>query len=102
MKALVYHGPGSKAWEEVPEPRIQADTDAIVRVDAVTICVSIQYLQKPVAVLREVARVLRPGGVVAVTFSNRCFPTKAVAIWRMLEARSSAACLPSTSSAPAS
>ncbi|TPG47223.1 methyltransferase domain-containing protein [Roseomonas nepalensis] len=54
-------------------------------VDAVTVCVSIQYLQKPVAVLREVARVLRPGGAVAVTFSNRCFPTKAVSIWRMLE-----------------
>ena len=38
MKALVYHGPGSKAWEDVPDPRIVADTDAIVRVDAVTIC----------------------------------------------------------------
>lgn len=30
MKALVYHGPGSKAWEEVPEPTIIDDTDAIV------------------------------------------------------------------------
>ncbi len=38
MKALVYHGPGKKAWEEVPMPKIVADTDAIVRVDAVTIC----------------------------------------------------------------
>jgi alcohol dehydrogenase len=38
MKALVYHGPGKKAWEEVPMPTIVADTDAIVRVDAVTIC----------------------------------------------------------------
>jgi len=38
MKALVYHGPGKKAWEEVPKPELQADTDAIVRVDAVTIC----------------------------------------------------------------
>jgi len=38
MKALVYHGPGKKAWEEVPMPKITADTDAIVRVDAVTIC----------------------------------------------------------------
>jgi alcohol dehydrogenase len=38
MKALVYHGPGQKAWEEVPHPMITADTDAIVRVDAVTIC----------------------------------------------------------------
>jgi alcohol dehydrogenase len=38
MHALVYHGPGNKAWEEVPDPEIQADTDAIVRVDTVTIC----------------------------------------------------------------
>jgi alcohol dehydrogenase len=38
MRALVYHGPGSKAWEEVPKPTLQADTDAIIRVDAVTIC----------------------------------------------------------------
>ena len=38
MRALVYHGPGNKAWEEVPKPELQADTDAIVRVDAVTIC----------------------------------------------------------------
>jgi alcohol dehydrogenase len=38
MKALVYHGPGQKAWEEVAKPEVSADTDAIVRVDAVTIC----------------------------------------------------------------
>jgi alcohol dehydrogenase len=38
MRALVYHGPGNKAWEDVPDPTILADTDAIVRVDAVTIC----------------------------------------------------------------
>ena len=38
MRALVYHGPGQKAWEEAPTPSILHDTDAIVRVDAVTIC----------------------------------------------------------------
>ena len=38
MKALVYHGPGRKAWEDVPKPTIVSDTDAIVRVDATTIC----------------------------------------------------------------
>ena len=38
MRAVVYHGPGQKAWEEVPMPVIIDDTDAIVRVDAVTIC----------------------------------------------------------------
>ena len=36
--ALVYDGPGAKAWEEVPMPTLNADTDAIVRVDATTIC----------------------------------------------------------------
>ena len=38
MRALVYHGPAQRSWEEVPDPRLEADTDAIVRVDAVTIC----------------------------------------------------------------
>ncbi len=38
MKAVVYHGPGQMAWEEVAKPVITDDTDAIVRVDAVTIC----------------------------------------------------------------
>ena len=38
MKALVYHGPGTKAWEDVPKPTLTSDTDAIVRVDATTIC----------------------------------------------------------------
>jgi SAM-dependent methyltransferase len=53
-------------------------------IDAAMICASIQYLQKPVAVLRELARVLKPGGSVSITFSNRCFPTKAVAVWQAL------------------
>jgi alcohol dehydrogenase len=38
MKALVYHGPGAKGWEEVPDPQLVADTDAIVQVDTTTIC----------------------------------------------------------------
>ena len=38
MHAVVFHGPGQKSWEEVPKPEIVDDTDAIVRVDAVTIC----------------------------------------------------------------
>jgi hypothetical protein len=54
-------------------------------VDAATMCVSVQYLEQPVAVFRQVLRVLRPGAPVVVTFSNRCFPTKAVAIWQALD-----------------
>jgi alcohol dehydrogenase len=38
MRALVYHGPGRKAWEETADPEITDDLDAIVRVDTVTIC----------------------------------------------------------------
>ena len=38
MKALVYHGPGQKSWETVPDPVIQEPTDAIVRIDTTTIC----------------------------------------------------------------
>lgn len=49
--------------------------------DAVTCCVSIDYLVQPVAVLAEVARVLRPGAPVVITYSNRCFPTKAIHGW---------------------
>jgi SAM-dependent methyltransferase len=50
--------------------------------DACLIAVSVQYLTRPVAVFADIARVLRPGGCCIVSFSNRCFPTKAVALWR--------------------
>ena len=49
--------------------------------DAVTCCVSVDYLTRPVEVFAEVARVLRDGGVFVCTFSNRCFPTKAIRGW---------------------
>ena len=52
--------------------------------DAAMICVGIQYLQQPIAVLADIARVLRPGAPLVVSFSNRCFPTKAVAVWLAL------------------
>jgi len=54
-------------------------------IDAAMICVSIQYLQQPLAVLREIARVLRQGAPLVISFSSRCFWTKAVAIWRQLD-----------------
>jgi SAM-dependent methyltransferase len=49
--------------------------------DAVLCCVSIDYLTRPVEVLTETARVLKPGAPVVLTFSNRCFPTKAIRGW---------------------
>lgn len=63
------------------DPALQLETGAF---DAALCCVSVQYLVRPVAVFAEVARVLRPGGVFMVSFSNRCFPTKAVAVWHAL------------------
>jgi hypothetical protein len=53
--------------------------------DAAVCCVGVQYLQQPLAVFGEVHRVLAPGASFTVSFSNRCFPTKAVAIWRALD-----------------
>jgi SAM-dependent methyltransferase len=51
------------------------------RFDAVLCCVSIDYLVSPIEVLAEAARVLVPGAPVVITFSNRCFPTKAIHGW---------------------
>ncbi len=53
--------------------------------DGVAICVSVQYLILPEEVFREVGRVARPGAPLVVTFSNRCFPSKAVAAWQALD-----------------
>jgi ubiquinone/menaquinone biosynthesis C-methylase UbiE len=49
--------------------------------DGAVCAVSIQYLTDPLSVFREVRRVLRPDAPFVVSFSNRCFPTKAVAVW---------------------
>jgi SAM-dependent methyltransferase len=49
--------------------------------DAVTCCVSVDYLVRPIEVFDEAARVLRAGGPFVVTFSNRLFPTKAIRGW---------------------
>lgn len=53
--------------------------------DAAGICVSVQYLTQPVAVFQELRRVLRPGAPLVVTFSNRCFPDKAIYAWQTLD-----------------
>lgn len=90
MKALVYHGPGSKAWEEVPDPVITADTDAIVKVDAVTICGTDLHILKgdvadvttgrilgheAVGTVQEVGpgvKVVKPGDRVLVSCISSC------------------------------
>jgi SAM-dependent methyltransferase len=55
--------------------------------DGCGICVSIDYLTRPIEVLREVGRVLKVGGPTIISFSNRCFPTKAVNVWHQLDDR---------------
>lgn len=52
--------------------------------DAACICVSIDYLTSPVTVIRDIGRVVVPNGPLVITFSNRCFPTKAIAVWHHL------------------
>jgi SAM-dependent methyltransferase len=86
-------GHGMNAEELAANPRLSQwfvqdlNVDPVLKLDDGTfdgacLCVSVQYLQRPVEVFREVRRVLRPAAPFVVSFSNRCFPTKAVAIWR--------------------
>jgi SAM-dependent methyltransferase len=49
--------------------------------DHAVCAVSVDYLVSPLEVFAEVARVVRPGGLLVCTFSNRCFPTKAIRGW---------------------
>jgi SAM-dependent methyltransferase len=60
------------------DPRLPFDDASF---DAAVCCVSVDYLTRPVEVFRDVARVLRPRGTYLCTFSNRCFPTKAIRGW---------------------
>ncbi|NMO89426.1 methyltransferase domain-containing protein [Actinomycetospora sp. TBRC 11914] len=76
---------GSNTWAH---ERVVHDLNADPRLpfpdasfDTVVCTVSVDYLTSPVAVFRDVARVLRSGGRFALAFSNRCFPTKAVRGW---------------------
>lgn len=61
------------------DPELPFEDDSF---DAVLITVSAQYLTKPIETFAQVNRILRPGGVFIVSFSNRMFATKAVLIWR--------------------
>jgi SAM-dependent methyltransferase len=49
--------------------------------DLVVCAMSIDYLTQPLQVMREIGRVLRPGGIVSVAFSDRVFQSKAIALW---------------------
>jgi len=60
------------------DPKLPFDDNSF---DIVTNVVSIDYLTQPMAICKEVARVLKPGGAAIFALSNRCFPTKAVNIW---------------------
>jgi SAM-dependent methyltransferase len=60
------------------DPRLPFPDDTF---DAVVCCVSVDYLVRPIEVFTDVARVVRPGGAFVCTFSNRCFPTKAIRGW---------------------
>lgn len=60
------------------DPRIPLPNESV---DDAVCCVSVDYLVRPIEVVRDTARVLRPGGRLVCTFSNRVFPTKAIRGW---------------------
>jgi SAM-dependent methyltransferase len=60
------------------DPRLPFEADSF---DAAVCCVSVDYLTRPVEVFADVARVVRPAGMFVCTFSNRCFPSKAIRGW---------------------
>ena len=67
MKALVYHGPGQKAWEEAPDPKIIDPTDVIVQVDTTTICgTDLHILKGDVPAVTD-GRILGHEGVGTIT-----------------------------------
>ena len=78
MKALVYHGPGKKAWEEVPDPKVLHPTDVIVRIDTTTICgTDLHILKGDVPTVTE-GRILGHEGVGTVTEIGSAVSTIAV------------------------
>jgi SAM-dependent methyltransferase len=66
------------------EPKLPYDDGTF---DVVTCVVSIDYLIHPIEVLKEVNRVLKPGGKVIISQSNRCFQSKAIAMWLQMNDR---------------
>lgn len=78
MKALVYHGPGQKAWEDVPDPKIQQPTDVIVRIDTTTICGTDLHILKGDVPAVTPGRILGHEGVGTVTEVGDAVQTIAV------------------------
>jgi alcohol dehydrogenase len=58
MKAMVYKGPGKRAWEEVPDPKIELSTDVIVKVETTTICGTDLHILKGDVAAVSVGRIL--------------------------------------------
>ena len=78
MKALVYHGPGQKAWEHVPDPKIIHPTDVIVRVDITTICgTDLHILKGDVPAVTD-GRILGHEGAGTITEIGQAVSTLAV------------------------
>ncbi|MEV6158652.1 zinc-dependent alcohol dehydrogenase family protein [Nonomuraea sp. NPDC052129] len=75
MKALIYHGPGRRSWEETPDPRLIEPTDAIVRVDAVTICGTDLHILKGDVPTVEPGRILGHEAVGTVTATGSSVST---------------------------
>jgi alcohol dehydrogenase len=67
MKALVYHGPGKKSWDEVPDPVIQRPTDVIVKMVATTICGTDLHILKGDVAAVEPGRILGHEGIGVIT-----------------------------------
>ncbi len=78
MKALVYHGPNRKSWEEVPDPKIIEPTDAIVRIDTTTICGTDLHILKGDVPAVSDGRILGHEGVGTITKIGSAVSTMAV------------------------
>jgi alcohol dehydrogenase len=76
MKALVYGGPSQKSWEQVPDPEMSDDRDAIVRVDAVTICGTDLHILKGDVPETEAGRILGHEAVGTVVETGRGVETR--------------------------
>ena len=78
MKALIYHGPGERAWEDVAKPQIEQPTDVIVQVDTTTICGTDLHIMKGDVPAVTDGRVLGHEGVGTITEAGDGVKTLAV------------------------